>query len=273
MPYHTDKEMLTNVSVAFTYREPSFTSDTTSQSFLGEKLLVLEEIPDWIRVRMEDDYEAWIRKAFVVPKPEDWEAHEMFIPNALWDFIRETPNPDAVALRDITIGSPLPLVDHQDGWVQVRLPDGQEGWLKDDPWQPPQQLSREDLLQTAFRFLGIQYFWGGRSPKGFDCSGFVQTVFRLHGFKLPRDSHQQGTVGQDLGRDWQSWEPADLIFFSEEEGKTITHVALHLGDGAFIHASGFVKINSLNPTHGSIYHPRLAKRCLGARRVLNLESK
>ena len=144
------------------------------------------------------------------------------------------------------------MLDQKGGWVQLLLPDGVKGWVKSCPRTVLDSVDMERLIQTAFGFQGIQYYWGGRSPKGFDCSGFAQTVYGLNGFQLPRDAYQQATVGTRVDDDFLSWDVGDLIFFSER-GDKITHVAISLGKGDFIHASGFVKLNSLNPDHADLY--------------------
>lgn len=250
--------VLTNVSVAFIYRGAGFSSETISQTFLAEILHVLNEEKDWLQVRQEDGYEGWIARFFVVDTPEQWDKHDFFSSASPVSWIYQNPDIQSTTLRDMTVLSSLPILDHLNGWVQVLLPDGGKGWVEDKPGHSAKSLDVEQLVSTASGFLGIQYFWGGKTPKGFDCSGFVQTCFQLNGVELPRDAYQQAEIGERVGDDYHEWQTGDLIFFSERPEK-ITHVAIYLGDGDYIHASGFVKINSLNQDHTDLYIDKYAK--------------
>lgn len=115
------------------------------------------------------------------------------------------------------------------------------------------------VLATAQRFMGTPYVWGGEDPSGFDCSGFVQYVYAMHGVRLPRTADIQFGAGRAVPRGQE--QPGDLVFF-ETYAPGASHVGLYLGSGSFIHASsvGFVRISSLSEDYFSA-------RYLGARRV------
>lgn len=260
-------QMLTNVSIAFVYRDATFKSETISQTHLGETLEVLEEQEEWLHVKQEDGYEGWVARFFLCIKPADWDQRAFYYHDQHVSRILQNPDRQSNAIRDITILSKLPMVTQKDGWVQVLLPDGLTGWLESHPRSIPLQVDVEQLIQTAFSFQGIQYFWAGRSPKGFDCSGFVQTVYALHGVILPRDAYQQADRGIRLDDDFSAWGAGDLLYFSEQP-ESISHVAISLGEGDFIHASGFVKLNSLNTVHTELYLEKYAKIFTKAMRVL-----
>ncbi len=109
------------------------------------------------------------------------------------------------------------------------------------------------IVKTAFKFLGVPYVFGGSTPRGFDCSGFVQYVYRLNGIKTPRMAHHQYYAGTPIPK--SQLRPGDLVFF-ETYTKGISHVGIYIGNGKFIHASssGHVKISSLNqPYYKSRY--------------------
>ena len=260
-------QMLTNVSIAFIYKDASFKSESTSQTHLGELLEILEEQNDWLMVRQEDGYEGWVARFFVVAKPAAWDDQEFYYHGAQISWIYQSADAQSNTIRDITILSQLPKLKQQEGWVELLLPDGNQGWVQNQPRHPSANVDVEHLIQTAFSFQGIQYYWGGRSPKGFDCSGFVQTTFGLNGTSLPRDAYQQATLGEQADDDFNTWQVGDLIFFSER-GDRITHVAISLGQGDFIHASGFVKVNSLNPEHEDIYLQKYAAIFTKTMRIL-----
>jgi len=92
------------------------------------------------------------------------------------------------------------------------------------------------VLATADDYVGTKYVWGGETPRGFDCSGFVQYVYRQHGVELPRTSRQQARVGESVPRTLGALEPGDLMLFASS-GSRIDHIAIYAGDGQIIHSS------------------------------------
>ena len=105
-------------------------------------------------------------------------------------------------------------------------------------------FTAEALEIVAKQFLGTAYLWGGRSVFGIDCSGFVQMVFKLFNYKLPRDAYQQAEMGEAIGFLAEA-KPGDLAFFDNEQGK-ITHVGILLSPHQIIHASAVVRIDPID---------------------------
>jgi hypothetical protein len=122
---------------------------------------------------------------------------------------------------------------------------------------------REDLINTAKRYIGVAYQWGGNSSsKGFDCSGLTMVVYQLNGLELPRSSKEQWVVGTPVGR--SQLLKGDLVFFATSGGKSVSHVGIYLGDNQFLHApskGSKIRISSLSNTYFS-------SRYLGARTYL-----
>jgi hypothetical protein len=118
--------------------------------------------------------------------------------------------------------------------------------------------SDEDrIIQLATRHVGSPYAWGGSSPKGFDCSGFVMYVYAGLGVLLPHNAAQQYTYGTPVRR--HELRPGDLVFFDR-----LRHNGIYIGDGQFVHASqrgSGVKISHVDDDW-------FRERWLGARRVL-----
>ena len=105
------------------------------------------------------------------------------------------------------------------------------------PRSPAPTASAARVLQTADRYVGVPYVWGGNTPEsGFDCSGFTKYVFAKQGISLPRTSREQARVGQGIALDFDDFLPGDLLMFAEP-GEAISHVAIYVGDGRIIHAS------------------------------------
>ena len=116
------------------------------------------------------------------------------------------------------------------------------------------------VISTALSFRGIPYRNGGSDPSGFDCSGFVQYVYAMHGTGLPRDVHSQYRIGREV--DLKKVQPGDLVFF-ETVSRGASHVGLAIGGDEFVHAPssrGVVRVEKLTASYW-------ASRFVGARRV------
>ena len=117
------------------------------------------------------------------------------------------------------------------------------------------------IISTAKTFIGVPYVWGGASPAGFDCSGFVQYVFGKHGLSLNRTVVTQYKHGYSISK--SNLQPGDLVFFQNTYTSGLSHIGIYIGNNQFIHASGSqgVTISSLSNTYwASHYH--------SARRIL-----
>lgn len=120
----------------------------------------------------------------------------------------------------------------------------------------------DQIVATAKEYLGTPYVWGGTSPKGFDCSGFVYYVYQQYGYQLQRRaSLQYANNGVSVSK--SQLQPGDLVFFSDSVDP-IGHVGMYIGDGYFIHASsgkGCVVITSLSSSY-------YANHYTGAKRII-----
>ncbi len=236
--------MVVNTGVANVYREAAFQSEVVTQAILGETPQVVDQQGKWFLIRQWDGYEGWVYHFCLSKNPNFSSNGDLARVNALSVRIHEQPSDSAAAVRDAVFGTELPLLSKQGPWVQVSLPDGRDGWLRDEPLEL-QGTARERLVQTARRFLGVPYAWGGKTPRGFDCSGFIQTCFKAVGVHLPRDAILQYRFHDLPDIAIADARPGDLFFFSEADQR-ITHVAISLGGGEFIHASGWVQVESLD---------------------------
>ena len=128
--------------------------------------------------------------------------------------------------------------------------------------EPSYISAGQEIVDQAEQFLGTSYVWGGSSPSGFDCSGYVQYVMRSLGYKVGRGTDAQYEAGEYVEKD--DLVPGDMVFFAGTYDTTGTsHVGIYVGDGQFIHSSsaaGYVKYSDLNDAYYSAHY-------YGARRV------
>ena len=182
---------------------------------------------------------------------------------------RKTPNVDADIIAQLGTGVEVKSLGRDEKWSLV-VHDGKQGWIYSEYLVPVQQYHAEaprgigeKLVSRGMDLRGVRYSWGGESPSGFDCSGFV--YYLLHdqfGMKnLPRRASEQ-YYQMGAAVDKEDLRPGDLVFFTTYK-KGPSHVGVYIGDGNFVHASsagGKVQVNSLSES----YYKR---RLIGARRI------
>ncbi len=147
------------------------------------------------------------------------------------------------------------MLGESKGWYGLLMADSSTGWIEKRDvrllsykvvgQQPRGSGPRDQIVDTALKYRGIRYKWGGYSFDGLDCSGFVKAVFASHGINLPRASRDQAAVGMPVG--WAQLQPGDRLYFACKGGQ-IDHAGIYLGNGLFIHSSrsrGRVAVDSV----------------------------
>ena len=243
------------------YSQPSEGVDVVTQAILGTELAIWESREGWYYVRMPDQYQGWIEAAHVRLYGEGDNPYaatgQLAQASNLLVFLYREPDVTAHApALQVPIGARLEVAGAQDEWVQVILPDRSLRWVQQGDVilttadAPVLRTSSDEVIATAKRFLDLPYLWGGTTPLGIDCSGFVQLVYHLNGVSLLRDADIQFTQPGLQSVDQADLQPGDLIFFGQTG---ITHVGLYIGDGRFIHATTHqdpvVQISRLDEPH------------------------
>jgi cell wall-associated NlpC family hydrolase len=211
-----------NVTVAPVRAEGSDKAEIVTEILFGESADILEVNKNWTKIKMHyDGYEGWMDTKQLKPVTDE-------------DF----------AKRKVTIVT--------EDFSSVIMNDGKTLLSMGSEVEFPAVASRrshevrESIALTAKEFLNVPYLWGGKSFFAVDCSGFTQLVYKIHNIKLPRDTSQQVEVGESLTFVEES-QPGDLAFFENPEGKII-HVGIMLDNQRIIHASGKVRIDTLDST-------------------------
>lgn len=236
------------VPVAPVRLEPSHRTEMVNQLLYGEAMEVLEGKDDWFRIRsLYDNYEGWVT----------------------WHMVQETDAETALLPATFVVKDPVGVVSTGNGTIHLPMGaslsdfDPANGRLStngevfkgnyNDTSAAPKV---ERIIETAHALLFAPYLWGGKTIFGIDCSGFVQTVFRVHGLRLLRDAFQQAEQGFPVPELPQA-KAGDLAFFHNEKGRII-HVGMLLNPSQIIHASGNVRIDPIDA--GGITHLQTGRK-------------
>lgn len=227
-------------------------AEMVTQLLFGEIYEVIEQEGNpttnaWVKIKTTlDSYECWIcKKQFTEISAGEFENNKLNQFPLCGDLTGQIGNYKG-ELSIITIGAALPFLKKD----ILKIQDKQctfKGAIN--------SKKKSDLVKYSLLYLNAPYLWGGRTPFGIDCSGFSQIVYSLCGSQIPRDAYQQAERGVNV-EFVELTEPGDLAFFDNEEGK-ITHVGIVTAPGKIIHASGKVRLDSLDQQ--GIFNKELGK--------------
>lgn len=191
---------------------------------------------------------------------KEWRQKRRFIVSSPFQ-TRAWRSPSAKGLRDVVTdlvngcivtvpGNEIHVVE---GRIGIELPDGRTGFVDVDDLTPvetwaAQNFDADRILDIAYSMEGTPYLWGGTSPKALDCSGLAKVSYYANGLIIMRDASQQALTGRRIeAANWRSCRPGDLLFFGNARTGKVTHVAIYDHDGNYVHSSGRVKRNSVDP--------------------------
>ncbi len=219
-------------------KDPSDQSEMLSQILFGETFKVLVSEGEWIKIHLDYDfYEGWVhRKQIEELNNEVYHKISQNKPcfsNELVTFITDKND----QLQVLTLGAVLPR--YKEGVFSFN-----DFNYDFDGEVINSKLPKSNLVRTAYKFLNAPFLWGGRTPFGVDCSGFTQMVYKINGYQLFRDAHQQASQGEVLSF-IEECEPGDLAFFDNEEGEII-HAGIVMANNYIIHCHGKVRIDRID---------------------------
>jgi gamma-D-glutamyl-L-lysine dipeptidyl-peptidase len=215
--------------------EPSDKSEQVSQILFGEAFEILEWTDRWVRVvTAYDQYEGWIgRLQFVMLGHIAYKSLQQVAPPITYRAVTQAwKKPDNSVLY-LPVGSSLVFLK------------GMTCHINNEKFEIIGEIGETEPLDvTAKSFLNTPYLWGGRTHYGIDCSGFTQAVYKLQDMYLRRDASMQAEQGDTVNSTAEA-RLGDLAFFDNEDGR-VTHVGIMLNNTDIIHASGRVKIDSID---------------------------
>lgn len=228
---------------------------------------ILETTEDgWAHIT-SGEVEGYVSMEYLLTGPDAWmKAEELAKTVVIADVdalnVREEPNTESAVMTQVLKNEELEYVETLEDWIKVSI-DGEDAYVAAEYVTVKDKLStaitmtellygagvsdvRVELVEYAKQFVGNPYVWGGTSlTKGADCSGFVLSVYKKFGVKLPHYTVSQSKLGTKIKT--SELQPGDLIFYSKNG--TINHVAIYIGGGQVIHASSpktGIKISKYN---------------------------
>lgn len=175
--------------------------------------------------------------------------------------VRSGPSTENEILGKLSLGTRVELLSEDKGWYQINFESktayifGEYIRIIDGSLTEAQNAGLS-IVDYAKTFIGTPYVYGGNTPSGFDCSGFVQYVMANFGFSMPRSSTEQYSIGLRVAK--SELMPGDLVFFKYSASSyRLSHVGIYVGDGNFIHSpvpGQTVRISSLSSGYFSYYY-------------------
>jgi cell wall-associated NlpC family hydrolase len=233
-------------------------SHVQTQALYAQTVTVLARSGGWAKVAVRDE-----------PDPQDPRGYPGWLPVSQLRTGYSDAGPSLIVVaRTATVtliggrtlhvgyGTRLPITGRDSSTWGVRTPDG-AGSMPLAAMAPSLMPSGASIVAEAKRFLGLRYLWGGLSAWGFDCSGLVWDVFRMHGMTIPRDADPQFRYGTPVAR--SALRAGDLVFYGTQ--RYVHHVAIYAGNGLMVEAPDSAHSVRVVPVRDSGY--------AGARRYIN----
>ena len=259
--------------------EPSTDSKIISTASRGEKVVILSESNGWYYVNYNLDVGYMSAEFLDVLEKENADLGTGKV--TTYVNFRTGPSMNDSVISTLPTGTNVKIIGLNCTWYKVTC-NGSTGYIRSDYVEltesfpcnsysgnssnqaaPTYTSTGSSIVATAKQLMGIRYVWGGTTTRGFDCSGFVQYVYKQYGITLNRTANAQMSNGYYVSAD--NLQPGDLVFFFGTYATSgASHVGIYIGNGQFIHSSsgsGCVVISDLWSGYYSSHY-------YGARRVL-----
>lgn len=240
-----------------------------TQLLYGETVIITEIKEEWAHVVIPSQathkdkrgYPGWVLcSQLTYVQKEYWNKEKCAVVVNKTAFLLSDENEKKLEISYMTT---LPIDVIYDEKVKVKTPHGTAFLLKSDVeiYCSEHKLkcgTGEEIVNTGLKFVGLEYFWGGLSSYGYDCSGFTFTVHKANGYEIFRDAVDQAKAGKKI--EINARQRGDLLFFAYEEGKgNIHHVGIEFGEGKMIHSPNVGKAIEVTEIKGTIYEKELCE--------------
>ena len=223
---------------------PSHKTEMLSQVLFGERYSVIDKAGTWMKIEtLFDKYMGWIDMDQIQHSPDEGRSYGYVLNRSLLCY----KNDKTKMILEPGCEIFNPDFEHKTFF------NGQNQFTTGQEFNKNFISTDEPVTDSAIKFINSPYIWGGRIPSGIDCSGLTQLVYKIHGIQIPRDSCKQAESGRNIDFIDEA-EPGDLVFFDNDRGK-ISHVGMILSRGQVIHASGRVRIDTID--HQGIFKPEI----------------
>lgn len=235
--FASDSVALVNASVTNMYEKADANSPVVSQAIYATPVKILNKQHGFALVQTADSYQGWVNEHELVFRSILANARMAKVKNLFANIFQDASISNHQPMLTVPFGTMLPLVKiASEDWLAVQLADGKTGWVQAADFTiDPQPMSMTDMLALSHIFVGIPYLWGGVSSYGFDCSGFVQMLYKQIGVFLPRDTNIQVYWPGFKEVTKEELQPGDILYLGFD--KKVSHTGVYLGNHLFVNAT------------------------------------